>query len=71
MIVIGTSGSTDYLKEKEPGRRYWPVRPDPAADELAKIGHRLWADLRAALRADLIVAACDGTHETEQQRCHS
>jgi hypothetical protein len=70
MIVIGTSGSTDYLKDTS-DRRYWHARvcPDPAADDLAKVGRRLWADLLAAQRVDQIAAVdeadCDGIHDED------
>ena len=30
LVIIGTSGSTDYLKDTTGNRRYWPVASPPA-----------------------------------------
>jgi predicted P-loop ATPase len=31
LVIIGTSGSTDYLKDTTGDRRYWPVTPPDGA----------------------------------------
>jgi predicted P-loop ATPase len=33
LVVIGTSGSTDYLRDVTAGKRFWPVVVVPPSDE--------------------------------------
>jgi hypothetical protein len=67
-VIIGTSGSTDYLKDTTGDRRYWPVSTgrveDPPIDRA-----RADADARAFMESTVgkrLVegsAMCDGLHD--------
>lgn len=67
LVIIGTSGSTDYLKDNTGARRYWPVAaasvdtPPATAEDLA-VAQRL---VQATGGKWLVEAGegCDGLHE--------
>ncbi len=67
-VVVGVSGSTNYLEDTTT-RRYWPVQRD-FSEALVNIRRRLWEDLRAARRVDTIVGRpwlkAEGTFPREQ-----
>ena len=66
-VIIGTSGSTDYLKDTTGDRRYWPVAvasidtPPATAEDLAVVQR-----LVQATGGKWLVEAgegCDGLHD--------
>lgn len=64
-VVIGTSGSTDYLKDATDDRRFWPVRVEPSTGPLSQ-EDRAIVDRLVALHLEPIGAdeeACDGIHD--------
>jgi len=56
-VVIGTSGSTDYLNDTTGDRRYWAVSAAPVADT-SPIDN----EAHAAIVKEL-VEMCDGLHD--------
>ena len=69
LVVIGTSGSHDYLKDTTGGRRYWPVRvpaelgAEPLLPEERAVVDKLVAMSSGAALASDDEAVCDGIHD--------
>jgi len=65
-VIVGTSGSTDYLKDTTGDRRYWPVVvPTAPTAPLSQEAHaRLDALIAAGPLSTLITVepGCDGVH---------
>jgi hypothetical protein len=68
-VIIGTSGSPDYLKDTTGDRRFWPVTvPPPDLATLRVDRDKLWAEA-AEFWADGVefvpveVPVCDGLHD--------
>ncbi len=57
LVIIGTSGSTDYLKDTD-NRRYWPVVPNAVEADAPPLS----AEDQAILKR-LIEENCDGLHD--------
>ena len=76
LVIIGTSGSTDYLKDTTGNHRYWPVEVPsgdvPPLDEadaevvkkLVELTGGTWiVEAKPRLKVAPVAEACDGLHD--------
>lgn len=68
IVVMGTSGSTDYLHDATGTRRFWPLTTPPVDLATLRVGRaQLWAEAAEFWNDGVdFMPVCEGLHENEE-----